>query len=276
MLARKIKNQLFLLFVSTIMLLTCIPLLLIIKHILTMGASAFSLELILNTPKAVGELGGGIAHAIAGSLLIVALASLYAVPIGIIAGVFLSEFRNSKLTFPLRTALDTLAGTPSIVIGIFAYVILVVPLKSFSGLAGSVALSLIIIPIVVKSTEEILKLIPITLREAGLALGFSRTKVIWHILIKCHRQALLTGVMLALARTMGETAPLLFTAFGNSNFTLNLRGPMASLPVQIFNYASSPHKDWQEQAWSGALVLIILVFLLSLSAKLVISVKLKK
>ncbi|MBF0299016.1 MAG: ABC transporter permease subunit, partial [Oligoflexia bacterium] len=196
-------------------LFTFVPLFLILEHTFTMGWTELSLDFIFNTPKSVEELGGGMFHAIVGSLIIIAFAAIISVPSGIITGTFLSEFPRSKVTSVLRTFIGILSGTPSIVIGIFAYVVLVLPFKSFSAWAGILALSLVILPIVTRSTEEVLKLVPITIREAGLALGFTRVKIFYYLLIKGNRRALSTGVILAISRSMGETAPLLFTAFGN-------------------------------------------------------------
>ncbi|MBF0206406.1 MAG: phosphate ABC transporter permease PstA [Oligoflexia bacterium] len=270
---RKFKDIVFFVVVIVLTLLTLLPLFMILKYILVMGYESFSLDFLFNTPRPIGELGGGMAHAIVGSMIVVVLAAALAIPLGIIAGTYLSEFKeegffDSKISAALAFLLDILASTPSIVLGIFSYVFLVLPWKSFSAVAGSVALSLVMIPIVAKSTEEILKVFPNTYREAGQALGLSKGKIIWHILIKCNRGSLLTGVVLALSRAMGETAPLLFTAFGNNFLSYNLTAPMATLPVQIFNYASSPVKDWQMQAWSGAMVLIATVFSINLAARL--------
>ncbi|MBF0206712.1 MAG: phosphate ABC transporter permease PstA [Oligoflexia bacterium] len=271
MLYRKLKNTYFWFMVIGFTLFTFIPLFLILKHTFTMGWNELSIDFIFNTPKPVGEYGGGMSHAIIGSLIIISLAVVVSIPAGIITGTFLSEFPKSKVSSILRTFIGILSGTPSIVIGIFAYVIMVVPLKSFSAWAGSLALSLVILPIVTRSTEEVLKLVPITIREAGLALGFTRIKIFYYLLIKGNRRALSTGVILAISRSMGETAPLLFTAFGNVYLSYKLSGPMATLPVQIFNYASSPHLEWQRQAWTGAMVLIMIIFSINVLSKLILS-----
>ncbi|MBF0362333.1 MAG: phosphate ABC transporter permease PstA [Oligoflexia bacterium] len=268
---RKIKNIIFWCLVVGFTLSTFVPLFLILKHTITMGWSELSLDFIFNTPRAVGELGGGMSHAIVGSLMIIFVATIISVPVGIVTGTFLSEFSNSRLASITRTFIGILAGTPSIVIGIFAYVTLVVPWKSFSGWAGSLALSLVILPIVTRSTEEVLKLVPTTIREAGLALGFTKVKIFYYLLIKGNKRAILTGVILAISRSMGETAPLLFTAFGNVYLSYNLNGPISSLPVQIFNYASSPHLEWQRQAWTGAVVLIIIIFAVNIVSKIFVS-----
>lgn len=268
---RKINNLIFIVLVFVFTILTFVPLVLIMKHIFTMGIRSFTWDFIFNSARPIGELGGGMAHATIGSVIVISLAALASIPIGIILGTYLAEFPASKLINPLRASIDILAGTPSIVIGIFAYVLLVVPWNSFSAIAGSAALSLIIIPIITRSTEEILKLMPVSIREAGIALGLNKMQVIWNILIKCNRQALLTGIILGISRATGETAPLLFTAFGNNYLSYKLTAPIATLPVQIFNYASSPYEEWQQQAWSGAIMLILMVFMLNLFSRFLAS-----
>lgn len=270
---RKIKNQLFtgtLILCSTLVL---IPLFLIIQYVLYMGASSLNWDFFTQLPVPVGEIGGGMKHAIWGTFLMVTLAGLVSIPTGVFCGVFLSEYPKGALQSLLRFCIDLLTGVPSIVIGIFAYILVVVPLKSFSALAGAFALSIIILPIITRSTEEILKLVPDHMREAGLALGMPRWKMIYYIVVKGNTKPLVTGIMLALSRAAGETAPLLFTAFGSRFISSQLTGPMASLPVQIYHYAISPFEDWQRQAWAGALVLIILVLGINLTARALINGK---
>ena len=268
---RKFKNYLFHALLCLAALVVITPLFMIFMYLFKMGASSLSWDFFTQTPKPVGQTGGGMVHAISGTFILVSLGGLIAIPLGISAGVYLSEFGESKLAGFLRQTTDLLTGVPSIVIGIFAYLLIVVPLKSFSALAGGFALSLIILPIVIRSTEEILKLVPLHIREAGLALGLPRWKVIYYIIIKGNASALLTGVILAISRAAGETAPLLFTAFGSLYLSGKLTGPMASLPVQIYNYAISPFDDWRRQAWAGAFVLICIVLGLNLIAKAIIS-----
>ncbi|EQC50937.1 phosphate ABC transporter permease PstA [Bacteriovorax sp. DB6_IX] len=265
---RKFKNLLFKFLLTLASVSVLIPLILIFNFLLQKGSMALSLDFFLNEPKPVGELGGGMAHAIVGSLTMVGLSALISVPIGILCGVFLSEYRQGKIAAILKFTIDILTGIPSIVIGIFSYLIFVVTMKSFSAWAGAFALSIIILPIVTRTTEEILKLIPKHVREAGLALGLPKWKVILHIVLKGSKNSLITGVILAISRASGETAPLLFTAFGSMYFSDKLTEPMASLPVQIYNYAISPYDDWQRQAWAGAFTLILICLGLNISARL--------
>lgn len=243
----------------------------IIQFVFVQGASSLNLSFFTELPKPVGEIGGGMKHAILGTIYIVLLGALIAVPVGVTCGIYLSEFNKSKLSKTLKMTVDLMSGIPSIVIGIFAYLMVVVPLKSFSALAGGVALSIIMLPIIIKTSEEILKLVPNHIREAGLALGLPRWKVILFIILKGSFSNLLTGIILAISRAAGETAPLLFTAFGNMYLSFNVREPMATLPVQIYTYAISPFKDWQRQAWAGAFVLMVLILTLNLFARYVLT-----
>lgn len=271
LLIRKFKNYLFLFFVILSALIVMLPLLLILKFVFLQGASALNFDFFTELPKPVGEAGGGMKHAILGTLYIVTLGAFFAVPIGITCGIYLSEFRKSRLGKNLRLSIELMSGIPSIVIGIFAYLMIVVPLKSFSALAGGFALSLIMLPTVIKTSEEILKLVPNHIREAGLALGLPRWKVIFFIILKGELPNLLTGIILAISRASGETAPLLFTAFGNMYFSTDLQKPMATLPVQIYTYAISPYKDWQKQAWAGAFVLMVIILGMNLMARFILS-----
>ncbi len=270
-LIRKIKNQLFMLVIFLSAALVLIPLFLVIKYVFQEGASSLSLSFFTELPKPVGEVGGGMMHAILGTMYIVLLGALIAVPIGITCGIYLCEFSKSKLSKTLKLTVDLMSGIPSIVIGIFAYLMVVVPLKSFSALAGGVALSIIMLPIIIKTSEEILKLVPNHIREAGLALGLPRWKVILFIILKGSISNLLTGIILAISRAAGETAPLLFTAFGNMYLSFDLKKPMATLPVQIYTYAISPFKDWQRQAWAGAFVLMVLILTMNLFARFLLN-----
>ncbi|MEA9355924.1 phosphate ABC transporter permease PstA [Bacteriovorax sp. PP10] len=268
---RKFKNTLFLLLTLASALAVLIPLFMIIQFVLVQGASSLSLSFFTELPKPVGETGGGMRHAILGTIYIVLLGAAIAIPIGVTCGVYLSEFRKSKLSKTLKMTVDLMSGIPSIVIGIFAYLTVVVPLKSFSALAGGIALSIIMLPIIIKTSEEILKLVPDHIREAGLALGLPRWKVILFIILKGSISNLLTGMILAISRAAGETAPLLFTAFGNMYYSYSLNEPMASLPVQIYTYAISPYKDWQRQAWAGAFVLMVLILTMNLFARFILT-----
>ncbi len=275
LLIRKLKNYLFLLCVISSAIIVLVPLLLIVKFIFLKGVGALSISFFTELPKPVGEVSGGMKHAILGTIFIVSLGALLAVPVGVISAIYLSEFRKSKLAKNLKLSIELMSGIPSIVIGIFAYIMIVVPLKSFSALAGGFALSLIMLPTVIKTSEEILKLVPNHIREAGLALGLPRWKVILFIILKGELSNLFTGVILAISRASGETAPLLFTAFGNMYLSYDISKPMATLPVQIYTYAISPYKDWQQQAWAGAFVLIVIILGMNLFARFLLS-KMKK
>ena len=249
--------------------LITIPLFAIIFYVLKTGLAKLNWHFITNIPQPVGEIGGGIANALVGSLLIVLVAAIIAVPLGILCGVYLSENKTSKLAYWSRLAVDVMQGTPSIVIGIVIYFWIVKPLGSFSAISGSIALAIMMLPIVIRSTEETLKLLPSTLKEAGLALGLPYHKVILRVVIPCGISGILSGVMLAVARIAGETAPLLFTAFGNPYITTNVLKPMQSLPLLIFNYATSPYDEWHDLAWGASLILLIWVLLLNITTKLI-------
>lgn len=249
--------------------LITLPLFAIIFYVLKTGISKLSWEFLVNTPKPVGEIGGGIANALVGSLIIVLLAALIAVPIGVLCGIFLSENKNSRLAYSSRLAVDVLQGTPSIVIGIVIYFWVVKPSGTFSALAGSVALAIMMLPIVIRSTEETLKLLPDSLKEAGLALGMPYHKVILKVIVPCGFSGILSGIMLSVARIAGETAPLLFTAFGNPFIATNLLKPMQSLPLLIFNYATSPYEEWHDLAWGASLILLLWVLILNVTTKLI-------
>ena len=243
------------------------PLLLVFGFLLYQGAAAVNLDFFTHLPKPVGEVGGGMANAIVGSLILLALAAALGLPLGILGGMYLAESQDRRLPLILRFLADVLNGVPSIVIGIFAYTVLVLPMRRFSALAGGFALAVIMVPIVLRTTEEMLRLVPRTLREAGLGLGLSRWKVAVRVVLPTARAGIVTGVMVSIARVAGETAPLLFTAFGNRFWHGGLDQPIAALPLQIFAYAIAPYDDWHRQAWAGALVLIGLVFVVSLAAR---------
>jgi phosphate transport system permease protein len=217
-------------------------------------------------PKPVGE-GGGMANAIVGTLILIALACGIGLPIGIGAGLYLADFRGSRLATSVRFLADVLNGLPSIVVGIFAWEFLVRPLGHFSALAGSVALAAMMVPMITRTTEEMVRLVPTSLREAALALGYSRARTALTIVLRTAAAGIVTGVLVAVARIAGETAPLLFTAFGNNFWSLHLDQPIAALPLQIFAYAISPYDEWHRFAWAGALVLIAVVFVISVAAR---------
>ena len=263
------KSRFFKGFIIALSVLCTVPLFIILIYILKEGFSKINWHFLVNMPKPVGETGGGIANALVGSLLIVFYASLIAIPVGVMCGIYLSENRNTRLANWTRLSVDVLQGTPSIVMGIVVYFWVVKPFHTFSALSGSVALAIMMLPIVVRSTEETLKLLPDTLKEAGLALGLPYHKVILRIILPCGISGIMSGVILAVARIAGETAPLLFTAFGNPYFSTNIFKPMESLPLLIFNYATSAYDDWHNLAWGAALILLIWVLLLNIITKII-------
>ncbi|HEX8502119.1 MAG TPA: phosphate ABC transporter permease PstA [Pyrinomonadaceae bacterium] len=241
-------------------------LLLILGYIAWQGVSSLSLEFLINTPKPVGE-GGGIGNAIVGTLVLLGLASAVGLPVGVAAGVYLSEFGSGWFAGLVRFVADTLTGVPSIVTGVFVYTLVVLPMRQFSALAGGVALGLIMIPIVTRTTEEMLRLVPASLREGALALGAPQWRVTTGVVLPAAASGIATGAMLAVARVSGETAPLLFTAFGSRFFNVYLDQPVASLTVQIFNYAVSPYDEWHAQAWAATLVLMTLILVINISVR---------
>jgi phosphate transport system permease protein len=247
--------------------LVVLPLLLIFGFLLYQGASAINVDFFLHLPKPVGEAGGGVANAIVGSVILIALAVCLGVPVGVLGGVYLAESRDRRMPWVVRFIADVLNGVPSIVFGIFAYTLIVLPMRRFSALAGGFALGVIMVPIVLRTTEEMVRLVPNALREAGLGLGLPEWKVTLRIVLPAARAGILTGIMVSVARIAGETAPLLFTALGNRFWHQGLDQPIAALPLQIYAYAIAPFDDWHRQAWAGALVLIGLVFLASLAAR---------
>jgi phosphate transport system permease protein len=268
---RKFINKLMCSLAFLCAILTLVPLLSILGYVISKGITSVNLDFFTNLPKPVGEPGGGMSNAIVGSFILVGLSCLWAIPVGVWGGVYLSEFGNNKLGAAVRFTADVLNGVPSIIIGIFAYTLIVLPMKSFSAISGAFALGIIMIPTVMRTTEEMLLLVPRTIREAALALGLSQYRVTFSIVLKTALPGILTGILLALARIAGETAPLLFTALGNRFWQHSLTQPIGALPLQIFAYAISPFDDWHRQAWAGALVLIFLIFLMSFLSRFVIA-----
>jgi phosphate transport system permease protein len=244
---------------------------LILGYLIWHGGTSLSWNFFTQLPKPVGETGGGMANAIVGSLKLLLLAAVIGLPIGLMAGVYLAEFGGQTFSFVIRYTTDLLNGVPSIVIGIFAYSIVVLPVKHFSTLAGGFALGMMVIPITVRSTEEFLRAIPGTLREGAMALGASKWKTIATVVLPAASGGILTGMLLALARVAGETAPLLFTAFSNRYWSPGWTQPIASLPVMIYTYAIAPYDDWHRQAWAAGLVLLALVLLANLGCRLVLN-----
>ncbi|HJP84755.1 MAG TPA: phosphate ABC transporter permease PstA [Gemmatimonadaceae bacterium] len=249
--------------------LATLPLLLILLHLIEKGASSLSFDFFTHMPKPVGEAGGGMANAIVGTLVLIAIAGVVGLPIGIGAGLYLAEKRTTLLAQSVRFLSDVLNGLPSIVVGIFAWEFLVKPIGHFSAVAGGIALGTMMIPLVTRTTEEMLKVVPNSLREAALALGYQRWRTSLSVVLRTALAGIATGALVAVARVAGETAPLLFTAFGNQFWSTSLREPIAALPLQIFTYAVSPYDEWHRLAWAGALVLIAMVLVISIVARLV-------
>ena len=266
---RKIKSALAcaIAFASAVIVIS--PLVLVFFYLLVNGAGSVNWDFFTKLPAPVGAVGGGMANAIVGSLELLALAGVIGIPIGVLGGVYLAEYGSARINSVLRFLADVLNGIPSITWGIVVYGLVVLRFKGFSGYAGGLALSLIMIPLILRTTEEVVLLVPNGYREAALALGVSRWKTIVHIVMKTASRGIITGILLALARVGGETAPLLFTAFGNRFWNHDLSQPIAALPLQIFTYAISPYDDWHRQAWAGALVLVTGIFCVNVLVRFV-------
>ena len=265
---RNIKNNVFKAVVIMFTAICTLPLLLILFRIFSEGISAINWSFFVNMPKPVGEAGGGIANALVGSIFIIFISSVIAIPLGVSVGIYLSENRKSRLTYWGLLSVDVLQGVPSIVIGIIIYLWVVKPLGGFSALSGSIALSLIMLPSIIKSTEETLKLIPDSLKEASLSLGVPYYRTILKVVLPSGITGILAGTILSVARVAGETAPLLFTAFGNPFMNTNMLKPMSSLPAIIFNYAISPYEDWHKLAWGASFILIVIILILNIITKI--------
>lgn len=249
--------------------LAVLPLLLILASLVSRGAGALSWSFFTHGPVPVGEVGGGVLHAIVGTLVIVGMAALVGIPVGIAAGFYCSEYRGSRLALVTRFVADVLNGTPSIVVGVFAWTWVVATQRHFSALAGAIALAVLIIPMVMRTTEELLALVPVALREAALALGYPRWRTALVVVLGSALPGIVTGALLAVARVAGETAPLLFTALGSQYLSTRIDQPMAALPLLVYSYATGPYPEWHALAWTSALVLIVVVLLLSVIARLV-------
>lgn len=247
-----------------------IPLILILFHLIKNGISAINIDFLTHLPKPVGEPGGGILNAIVGTLILTVISSLLSITLGVSVGIYLSENREKRLANLVSMLIDLLQGVPSIVIGIIAYLWIVKPMKHFSALSGGIALGIMMLPVIIKSTEETLKLIPETLKEASFALGAPYYKTIIRIVLPAGLSGIVTGILLGVARIAGETAPLLFTAFGNPFLNFNIFKPVESLPHLIYNYAKSPFQEWHTKAWGASFVLILIVLTLNITSKLVI------
>lgn len=264
---RRIVSSAFVAFCAGSVLVALVPLAFVLFFVVSRGIQALNLDFFVGLPKPVGETGGGMANAIVGTLMLSGLGSLMAIPIGVLSGVYTSEYAGSRLASLIRFAADTLNGVPSIVIGVFAYGIAVLPFRQFSAFAGGLALGIMMIPIIARTTEELLLLVPATMREGALALGATRARAIFTVVLPAAAPGIVTGIVLALARIAGETAPLLFTSFNNRFFSADPTQPISSLTVQVFTYAIAPYEDWHRQAWAGALVLVSIVLLSSVLAR---------
>jgi phosphate transport system permease protein len=250
--------------------LAIVPLGLVLYYVTVRGIGGINLAFFTELPKPVGEDGGGMGNAIVGTLKLVGLACLFGIPPGVLAGVYLAEFGNNRFGWVVRFSADVMAGVPSITVGIFVYTLIVLATKEFSALAGGVALAVLMLPTVTRTTEELLRMVPEHLREAALGLGVPKWRAVLRVALRTAAPGIATGVMLAVARVAGETAPLLFTAFNNRFWADGLDQPTASLPVQIYTYAVSPYDDWHRQAWAAALVLVSMVLLLNISARFLV------
>jgi phosphate transport system permease protein len=257
-------------------LVVILPLLLVFYHVVKSGIGAVNWDFFTQLPKPVGETGGGMANAIVGTFVLLGLAALIGVPIGILGGIHLSEYGGQRSNWWIRFVADILNGVPSIIWGIVVYALVVRPMKGFSAWAGGIVLGMMMIPLIMRTTEEVLQLVPSGYREAALALGIVQWRAVVQIVVRTALKGIVTGVLLALARVAGETAPLLFTAFGNRFWAHSLSQPIAAMPLQIFNYAISPYDDWHRQAWAGALVLLLLVTMINITVRVLTRERLTK
>jgi phosphate transport system permease protein len=247
--------------------LALVPLALVLFYVVTQGLTSLNWAFFTHMPVPVGETGGGMANAIVGSLMVIGLGAVFGVPVGLLAGIYAAEFRGTRLAVLTRFAADSLNGVPSIVVGVFAYAVAVLPVRHFSAIAGGVALGTLMLPLVMRTTEELLLLVPPTMREGALALGATRARAVLTVVVPAALPGIATGILLALARVAGETAPLLFTAFNNAFYTNDPRQPISTLTVQVYTYALGPYPDWHRQAWAGALVLVTIVLSCSVLAR---------
>ncbi|MFA6978171.1 MAG: phosphate ABC transporter permease PstA [Ignavibacteriaceae bacterium] len=272
---RKITSAVMMSLSLVATLIAVIPLVLIFYYTISKGITYLNMDFFVAMPKPVGESGGGMANAIVGTLMLIGIGGAIGIPVGVMSGTYLSEFGKNKFGATVRFLTDVLSGVPSIVVGVVAYTLVVVPMKHFSAFAGGIALGILMIPTITRTTEEMIKLVPHSLREAGLALGIPKWKTTILIVLKTAWKGIATGILLGLSRAAGETAPLLFTALGNRFWSTNVMQPMASLTVYIYDYAKSPFEDWNNQAWTAALVLIIMISMLSLLFRIITRSKFK-
>jgi phosphate transport system permease protein len=264
---RKFMSHLVVALCAAAVLVALVPLALILFYVLKQGMTAISWNFFTKVPGQIGEAGGGMANGIVGSLMVTGIGALFAIPIGVVAGVYASEYRGTRFASAIRFAADTLNGVPSIVIGVFAYGVIVLPMRHFSAAAGGFALGVMMLPLVMRTTEELLLLVPPTLREGALALGATRARAVFTVVLPAALPGIITGILLALARVTGETAPLLFTSLNNAYFSTDPRQPISTLTVQVYTFATSPYPEWHEQAWAGALVLVAMVLTCSVLAR---------
>src|SRR6201996_124999 len=266
---RNIKSMIFKGIIIFFAFLIVVPLIVVLLYIIKQGATQVNWHFLTHVPAPVGEKGGGISNAFVGSFIMVMLASVVAVPVGIMAGIYLSENPRTKLAYYAGLCVDILQGVPSIVVGIVVYFWVVKPMGSFSAIAGSIALSIMMLPIIIRSTEQTLKLLPDSLKEAALSLGVPYHRVILKVIVPCGFSGILSGITLSIARVIGETAPLLFTAFGNPYLSSSLTKPMESLPHLIFTYATRPYDDWHNLAWGASFILLMFVLILNIVTKVI-------
>ncbi len=266
---RRGKSTIMVGLMAAAVLVAVLPLLLILGTLVVRGASSINLAFFISAPAPAGQTGGGVGHAIIGTLIIVGGACLLGLPLGIGAGVYAAEYPGTRLALTTRFVADVLNGTPSIVVGVFAWAMIVARQGHFSAFAGSMALAMLMTPMVMRTTEEMIKLVPHSLREAALALGYPRWRTTVAVVLRTALPGIVTGSLLAIARIAGETAPLLFTALGSQYFSLAIDRPMAALPLVVFNYATGPYQEWHRLAWATALVLILVILVLSIAARIV-------
>ena len=250
-------------------LIVLVPLGYILAYTAIHGFSALNFGFFTNLPKPVGETGGGIANALVGTVIMLLLSGVIAIPIGILSGIYLAEFGNNAFGNTIRFMTDVMNGLPSIIIGVFAYTLVVIPMKRFSAIAGAVALSILMLPIIIRATEELIKLVPNHIREGGVAIGIPRWKVSIRIILRTALPGIVTAIMLSVARAAGETAPLLFTALGNRFWQPRLDQPMSAVSLQIFEYAKAPYEDWHAQAWAASLVVILMILVFKIIIRIV-------
>jgi len=264
---RKAKERFFISFCWAAAFLAVLPLILLISYVIVKGITSIDLNFFISLPAPLGESGGGMANAIVGTVMIVLIGCLFSLPVGIFAGLWLAEWGKGKRGFLIRYCVDVMSGIPSIVLGIFAYILVVLPMHRFSAIAGGLAMGLVMIPYITRATEEMVRMVPRTLKESALALGIPEWRVSWSVILRSAWNGIFTGVMLAVARASGETAPLLFTAFSSLYWNLAPDQPTASMTVQIYNYAIAPFEEWNNMAWAGSLVLVTIVLLVTITVR---------